>query len=123
MWRSLPLISSIFRSRSLSDAVIDLFPFQNSVHGLAGHFFERGGAIHHLDQATAAQRDHAALDGLLLELHRGSSYQDQLADLVIDLHDLVEPAASLVASVIADGAAAAFFWPHFFRLFRRIAGV
>ena len=84
----------------------------------ARDFFQRRHARAHLDQSAAAQRDHAALDGLLLQFHCRGADQDQLADLVVDLHHFVQTAAALVSGVVADAAALALLnldGPRFLR--------
>src|SRR5262245_10033761 len=74
--------------------------------GLADHFLDGRQAVADLLQAGLAQGDHPFVHGLLLELHGRGAGEDQLADLVRDLHDLVEPHASPVARVVAARAAA-----------------
>src|SRR6202140_1388519 len=48
----------------------------------ACNFLERSHARSHFDQSTAAQRDHSALDRLLLQLHGRSADQNQFPDLI-----------------------------------------
>ena len=71
----------------------------------ARDFLERSHPSRNFDQSAATQRNHAALDGLLFQFQGGGAHQDQFADLVVDLHDLVQSAAALVSRVIADSAA------------------
>ena len=75
----------------------------------------------HLDQAAAPQRDHAALDRLLLQFHRRRADQNQFPDLVVDFHHFVQTAAPLVAGVVADAAALALLNLDRLGLFRRVA--
>src|SRR5580698_6607114 len=126
MCRSLPFISSILLSRSLSDKpMANSFPFRGYfriltfriltaelVNRLAGNFLERGHARRNLDQPAAPQRDHAALDGFLFQLHRRSADQNQFADLVVHFHDLIETATTFVSGVVADPTAFAFLNLH-----------
>ena len=60
-----------------------------------------------LPQTAAAQRDHAFLDGLAPQLERRRADENQLAQLVGDLHDFVQADAALVAGLVALVAARA----------------
>src|SRR3989442_1602428 len=103
--RSLPPISIIFFSSSLS--VMPAITRLSSQHGFPQNFLERGQPGGSLDQAAAAQRDHSLVKRLLFQFHRGSPNQDQLAEFVVDLHDLVQPDAPFVAAFVAGPAAPA----------------
>src|SRR6266849_622035 len=115
MWRSLPLISSILLSRSLNDRPISgsfLFPspifFRQSVNRFARNFFQRGHPCRDFDQSATAECEHAALDGLLLQLQCRGAHQHEFLDLIVHFHDLVQAATSLVAGVVAGAASLAF---------------
>src|SRR4051812_39180612 len=99
MCRSEPLFSTSVCSSSGSVAML--------FHGLPRDLFDRGHAIHHLHQPAAAQRDHALVDRLAAQFQRGGADQNQLAQLLGDLHHFVETDAALVAAVVAALAAAA----------------
>src|SRR5258708_38751595 len=124
IWRSLPDMSSIFFSRSLSVTFMTSCLFSSSltilvrsrfflfcklckklVDGLARHFFQGGDAIVDLNQASAAQGQHALLNGLLLQFHGRGPNQDQLAHIIVNFHDFVEPRPALVPGAVADSAA------------------
>ena len=47
----------------------------------ACHFFERRHASRDLDQAAAAQCDHAALNRLLLQFHCRGAHQNQFPNM------------------------------------------
>ena len=68
----------------------------------ADDLFDRGDAGLDLDQAAAAQGDHALLDGLLLDLLGLGPGEDQLPDGRGDLHDLEQAGPALVAGVVAE---------------------
>src|SRR5258708_5145819 len=123
MWRSLPFISSMRRSRSLNESAIVFF-FPRAVSAFlmdrfAGHFFERGPALRDLDQPAASQGDHAAFNRFLLEFERRGADQNQFADLVIDFHHFVQSGAALVAGLVAGGAAFPLHDLHRVRRFGR----
>src|SRR5713101_7700569 len=105
MCRSLPLISIIFFSKSLSVIAGMFSPV--SQHGLAQNLLERDLPQGRFGQAAAPQGHHPVLDGLLLEFHRRGAYQDQLADLVVYFHHFIQTHAAFVAAVIAVAAALA----------------
>src|SRR5712691_7654305 len=113
--RSLPPIS-IFFSNSLSVMPAIIRP--SSQYGFPQDFLERGLPGGDLDQAAAAQRDHALLQRFLLQFQGRCPHQDELAELVVDLQDLVEPDAPLVPALVArptalavvDGGCLGFLW-------------
>src|SRR5229473_3063611 len=105
MWRSLPFISSIFRSSSLSVAVI-IFPvpsIKTLMDGLARHFFQCGHAFHDLHQSAAPQGKHAALNSFLLEFNRRRTHKNQFPDLIVNFHYLIKTTASLVTRAVTNG--------------------
>src|SRR5689334_13213913 len=105
MCRSLPPISIIFFSSSLSEIPDISSPFlQNR---LAQHFVHGGHARRDFHQPASPQRQHSLFDGLLLQFQRRSANQNQLAQFVVDLHYFVQAGASLVAALVARGAALA----------------
>ncbi len=69
------------------------------------HFLDRGHPLLDLFQAAHAQGEHALLLGLLPQLGGGGADHDHLADLLVELHDLEEADAALVAGVVALVAA------------------
>src|SRR6476646_6520440 len=99
MCRSLPPNSIIFFSSSLSVIPDIVAPFLE--HSFPNHFLDRGHSQRDLDQAAAAQREHAVIHGLLLQFESGRADQNQFAQFVIDLHDLVKTDASLVSGLVA----------------------
>src|SRR5436190_16902227 len=74
---------------------------------LANNLFDGGDSILDFNQARAAQRDHAALGRLPLDVDGRAAGEDELADVVVDDHDLDEADAPFVAAVVALLAAAA----------------
>src|SRR5271163_1087102 len=120
IWRSLPPISNMRRSRSLSESAIIFFsslaPFL--VDRFASHFFERGPALRDLGQPAAAQGDHAAFNRFFLKFNRRGADQNQFPDLVIHLHHFVQTGAAFVACLVAGSAAFALHDLHRLGLFR-----
>src|ERR1700685_1298307 len=106
MWRSLPFISSMRRSRSLNERAISFSFFllfassrckpRFSVDRFASHFFERGPTLRDFGQPAAAQCNHAAFNRFFLEFERRSAHQNQFADLVVHFHYLVQTGAAFV---------------------------
>src|SRR4030043_132220 len=74
--------------------------------GLPQDFFDRSDAVLDLDEAAPAQRQHALLDGLPLDLPGLGPGQDHGPDVVVDLHDLEEGRPALVSGPVAGVAAA-----------------
>src|SRR3569623_268300 len=68
---------------------------------------ERGHALTDLRDARHAQRAHAALDRLALQLGRGDTLQNQALQLLGQRHHLVHRDAALVAGAVANAAAGA----------------
>src|SRR6266851_3623613 len=97
--RSLPPISIIFFSNSLSVMPAIIRP--SSQYGFPQDFLERGQPGGDLEQAAAAQRDHALLQRFLLQFQGRCPHQDELAELIVDLHDFIEPNAPLVPALVA----------------------
>src|SRR5690242_2259667 len=89
------------------------------VQRLASDFFQRSHAVFYLGQTAAPQRDHAALDSFLFQLHGRSADQDQLANLIVNFHDFIKARAPLVAGAVAVGATLAFEDLYRLGLFRR----
>src|SRR3990170_4849080 len=83
---------------------------------LPRHFLDRRVAVLHLAQAALTQGEHPFLDGLPAQLQRGRADEDELAQLLRDLHDLVETHPSLVARVVALVAPGALLRHHAARL-------
>src|SRR3954468_17588518 len=110
MWRSLPPISTILLSNSLKLAAMLSSSPQNSgsMHRFAGDLFQSRHTVHHLDQPASAERNHAALDRLLLQFHGGSTDENQFTNLVVNLHHLVQSGATLISGVVAGAAALTF---------------
>src|SRR6266404_6095899 len=113
------------------DHLLQQFTQRNSSHRspsileyrLEQDFFHRGLAQGHLDQAAAAESNHPLLDRLLLELQRRRADEDEFTELVIDLHDLVETGAALVAALVASRATLAVINLRGFYFFRRVSRV
>src|SRR5713101_790341 len=103
--RSLPPISIIFFSNSLSVMPAIIRP--SSQYGFPQDFLERGLPGGDLDQAAAAQRDHALLKRFLLQFQGRCPHQDELAELIVDLQDFIEPDAPLVPTLVARPTALA----------------
>src|SRR5437868_10441494 len=99
IWRSLPPISSMRRSRSLNESAMFLLPFPSAVlvDRLASHFFKRGHALSNLDQPTASQGDHAAFNCFFLKFERGSADQNQFLDFIVHLHHFLQAATALIS--------------------------
>src|SRR5579862_1436926 len=87
MCKSLPPISIIFFNSSLSVIPDIVSPFLQ--HRFANHFLDSCHSESDLDQAASAQREHPVIHSLLLQFESGRAYQDQFAQFVVDLHDLV----------------------------------
>src|SRR5439155_12080733 len=66
-------------------------------------------------------RDHAFIDRLAPQLEPGGADENQLADLLADLHHLVQADASLIARVVAPVAALALLRGDLLRFFLREA--
>ena len=69
--------------------------------GDASHFVESGHAQTDLADARHAQGAHTLTDGLLLQLDRGGALKHQLAQRLVEGHDLVDRDAALVAAAVA----------------------
>src|SRR5665647_321543 len=74
--------------------------------GFAQDFFDRGDTVLDLDEAAAAQRQHALFDGLPLDLPGLGPGQDHRSDVVVDLHDFEQGCPALVTGPVAGVAAA-----------------
>src|SRR5262245_2097062 len=106
MCRSDPSRSTIALSSSGKVAIrLSPVPVSPSLHRFADDFFDRRQAVLHLPEAACAERDHPLVDGLASQLEAGGADQDQLAELLADLHHLVEADAPLVAGAVARVAA------------------
>src|SRR4051794_34866776 len=83
------------------------FPSIGSRRGLRDScdFLDRGDAEAHLLEAVVAQQLHAVRDGHVADAVGRRAVDRELADLVVDGHDLVEADAALVAGVTAARAA------------------
>src|SRR5258708_14404971 len=146
MWRSLPAMSSIFFSRSLSVTFISRFFFPQDknllalralsgpmgprsrspsklVQSLACSLLQRGNAFRNFDQSTAPQRDHARFNGFLFQFHGRRSNQDQLSYFIVNFHDFIKTRPALVPCAIAVGAALSFENPHGFGFLRGVTAV
>src|SRR5437773_2204561 len=77
-----------------------------SEDGFPDDLLDGGHSIPQLLQAGPAQRDHSFLQRPPSQLHRRCAAEDELSDLVRDLHHLVEPNAASVTRVVAVGTAA-----------------
>src|SRR5438046_9499259 len=73
---------------------------------LANNLFDGGDSILDFNQPRAAQRDHAALGRLPLDVDGRAAGEDELADIVVDDHDLDEADAPSGAVLIALRTAA-----------------
>src|SRR5260221_9485936 len=78
-----------------------------SEHGLPQYLFDGRDARLDLLDPAHAEGEHPLLEGLPPELHRGGPDQDEIADRLGDLHDLVEAHPALVARAVAGPAPAA----------------
>src|SRR5688572_7117691 len=76
-------------------------------HGFSNDFLDGGDAFFDFNQTGAAERDHAVLDRFALDVDGRAAGQDEIADVVVDLHHLDEADAALVAGVVALLAATA----------------
>src|SRR5260370_10394481 len=95
----------------------------SSLDSLPRHFLDRRHAVHDLHQPAAAERDHPFVDRLAPELQRRRADEDQLAQLLGDLHHFIETHAPLVARVVAALAAGALLRAELLGLVLREAGV
>src|ERR1035437_389723 len=80
-----------------------------SCGGLPDDLLERGDALQDLQPAVHAQRQHAVLDGAVLDLHGAHVLEDQLAELRGHEHHFVQPLAALqpgAAACVAAGSLA-----------------
>src|SRR5690242_10705948 len=95
--KSLPPFSRRFLSKSLKLAGIGSpYPSDRLVDRLARDLFQCGQSGHRFDQPASTQSDHAVLNRLLLQFHRRSADENELLQLVVDLHHLVETSTALV---------------------------
>src|SRR6185369_1958358 len=79
---------------------------------LPDDFLDGRHSVLHFAQAAAAKRDHAFVDRLAAQLHARRADENQLLELLTDLHHLVEADAPLVAGRVALVAAGAFHRRH-----------
>src|SRR3984893_13819676 len=121
MCRSLPPISIIFFSNSLS--VTPAIAHFSLEHRLAQYFFHRRLTQRRLNQAAAPQRNHSLLDGLLLQLQRRRAHQNQFPQLVVDFHHFVQTGSSLVSVLVACRASLAVINLRGLHFFRRVPRV
>src|SRR5262245_14219842 len=99
------------------------FPSYLLEDGLTQDFFNRRDPLLDLLEAAHAQGQHTLLEGLSLDLARGRSHHDEVADPFRDLHDLVETDAPLVSRTVAGPAAAPLVHLERADLIRREADV
>ena len=120
MWRSLPPISIIFFSNSLSvmPAMVASSPDYKTVS-----LFHRCHACRDFDQPASPQRDHSLFDRFLFQFQGRSAHQDQLAQFVVDLHHFIQTRAPFVPALIARGASLAVINLGCFGFLGRIPGV
>src|SRR5262245_49280263 len=105
MWRSVPPISvMVLSSWCRLTAKATSCPLED---GLSQDLFDGGDPRLDLLHPAHAQGEHALLEGLPLDLHRGGADHDEVADPLGDLHDLVEAHPALVARAVAGAAALA----------------
>src|SRR6202011_1486327 len=99
-------------ARSFSSAIrlrlsrTSLLPFLQD--SFPNNFLECGKTRSGLGQATPAKREHSLIDRFLLELQRRRAHQNQFAQFVVDLHDLIKTDAALVAGLIAGATSLAY---------------
>src|SRR5258707_473391 len=74
-------------------------------HRFANDFFDGRDSFFDLDEARTSQADHASLGGVSFDVHGRTAGEDQVTNAVVDLHDLDEADATLVARVVAFVAA------------------
>src|SRR5438093_2633341 len=92
-------------------------------HRLPHHLFDRRDAVLHLPQSAVAQRDHPVVDGFSPQLQARGADENQLAQILADLHHFVQTDAAFVAGQIAAIAADAFEWHDGVRIGRRKSGL
>src|SRR6267143_4433217 len=86
-------------------------------------FFHGGLSKRNLYQTTAPQGDHALLDGLLLQFQCRSANKNQLAEIIVNFHDLVKTRAALVAALVTCTTALSLVDLGGLGLFEGVAGV
>src|SRR5262249_25370570 len=109
--------------RRASSTVPAASAFALLFHRLAHDLFDGRDAVHHLAQAAPAQRDHPFVNRLAPELEARRADENQLAQLLADLHHFVQADAALVARLVALLAAGALLRRHLLRLFGREPGL
>src|SRR5207244_4310843 len=116
MWRSDPFNSTVVFNRSGSVAIFNPWSLvvrrESLLHRFSDDFLDRRESVFHLAQPARAQRDHAFVDRLAAQLEARRADENQLAELVGDLHDFVETDAAFVAGLVAALAAGAFHRRH-----------
>src|SRR3954454_11988251 len=105
-WRS-DALSPMTSSRMSAKSKFMLSPLSAGGFGSgeSGDLGDRGHAQTHLLEPVVAQQAHSLLHRDVLDRLGGGALDCQIADLLGDLHDLVEADAALVAGVAAAGAA------------------
>src|SRR5947209_20604600 len=80
--------------------------FDGCTSGILDNFFYSSITVENASQAVFAQRDHSQFDSLLPHDDGGRAFINQGADGIRNLQELENTFASLIAGVIAVGAAA-----------------
>src|SRR5215468_7449619 len=123
MWRSLPPISIIFLSNSLSVMPAIACSLSRLQYRLAQNLFHGCLSRGNLGEPAAAQRDHSLLDRLLLQLQGRGADQNQFAQFVINLHHFVQARAAFVAALVAGRTALPVINLHRLYFFGRVSRV
>src|SRR5580765_267512 len=76
-------------------------------NGFLNHFFDRRDTITDLVQSRFSKRDHAKIDRFSPKFHCTRANDDELSELIRDLHYFVKPYAAFIARIVAVVAASA----------------